>query len=114
MSPSGITSDASSNSTCSFRRRYFRADAAFTKPEVYEYLEEQRVLYTIRIASDGVLEKEIQHLPRRPVGRPPKKPNIWHDDFQYRAGHWVRTGRLGLLSPGLEARWLGVGSAEVA
>ena len=26
-------------------RRYFRADAAFAKPEVYEYLEERRVLY---------------------------------------------------------------------
>ena len=25
-------------------RRYFRADAAFAKPEVYEYLEERRVL----------------------------------------------------------------------
>ena len=24
-------------------RRYFRADAAFAKPEVYEYLEERRI-----------------------------------------------------------------------
>ena len=26
-------------------RRYFRADAAFPRPEVYEYLEERRVLH---------------------------------------------------------------------
>ena len=32
-------------------RRYFRADAAFAKPEVYEYLEERRVLYAIRLPS---------------------------------------------------------------
>ena len=32
-------------------RRYFRADAAFAKPEVYEYLEERRVLYAISITT---------------------------------------------------------------
>ena len=29
-------------------RRYFRADAAFAKPDIYEYLEERHVLYAIR------------------------------------------------------------------
>ena len=28
-------------------RRYFRADAAFAKPDIYEYLEERHVLYAI-------------------------------------------------------------------
>ena len=37
-------------------RRYFRADAAFAKPEVYEYLEERRVLYAIRLPSNEVLQ----------------------------------------------------------
>ena len=58
-------------------RRYFRADAAFASPEVYEYLEEYGFLYAIRLPSNDVLQKEIQHLLRRPVGRRPKKPIIW-------------------------------------
>ena len=35
-------------------RRYFRADAAFANPEVYEYLEERRVLYAIRLPRNDV------------------------------------------------------------
>ena len=29
-------------------RRYFRADAAFAKPDIYEYLEERQVLYAYK------------------------------------------------------------------
>ena len=75
-------------------RRYFRADAAFAKPEVYEYLEEQRVLYAIRLPSNEVLQREIGPLLRRPVGRPPKKPIIWYDEFWYEAGSWDRPRRV--------------------
>ena len=31
---------------------------------------------------------------RRPVGRPPKKPIIWYDDFWYQAGSWDRPRRV--------------------
>ena len=75
-------------------RRYFRADAAFAKPEVYEYLEERRVLYAIRLPRNEVLQWEIAPLLRRPVGRPPKKPIIWYDDFWYQAGSWDRPRRV--------------------
>ena len=75
-------------------RRYFRADAAFANPEVYEYLEERRVLYAIRLPSNEVLQWEIAPLLRRPVGRPPKKPIIWYDDFWYQAGSWDRPRRV--------------------
>ena len=75
-------------------RRYFRADAAFAKPGVYEYLEERRVLYAIRLPSNEVLQWEIAPLLRRPVGRPPKKPIIWYDDFWYQAGSWDRPRRV--------------------
>ena len=37
-------------------RRYFRADAAFAKPDIYEYLEERRVFYAIRLPSNKVLQ----------------------------------------------------------
>ena len=57
-------------------RLYFRADAAFAKPLVCEYLEERRVLYAIRLPSNEVLQREIGPLLRRPVGRPPRKPII--------------------------------------
>ena len=35
-------------------RLLFRADAALAKPEVYEYLEERRVLYAIRLPRNDV------------------------------------------------------------
>ena len=70
------------------------ADAAFAKPEVYEYLEERRVLYAIRLPSNEVLQWEIAPLLRRSVGRPPKKPIMVNDDFWYQAGSWGRPRRV--------------------
>jgi hypothetical protein len=75
-------------------RRYFRADAAFAKPDVYEYLEEHGCLYAVRLPSNDVLEREIQHLLRRPVGRPPRTPVIHYHDFPYQAGSWDRSRRV--------------------
>ena len=75
-------------------RRYFRADAAFAKPDIYEYLEERRVFYAIRLPSNKVLQYEIAPLPIRPVGRPPKRPVILYDDFWYRAESWDRARRV--------------------
>ena len=75
-------------------RRYFRADAAFAKPDIYEYLEERHVLYAIRLPGTEVLQREIAPLLRRPVGRPPKRPVILYDDFWYRAESWDRARRV--------------------
>ncbi len=57
-------------------RKYFRADAAFAKPEIYEYLEGNAYLYAIRLPANDLLYKEIQHLMTRPIGRPPRKPIV--------------------------------------
>ena len=57
-------------------RKYFRGDAAFAKPEIYEYLEEKGLLYAIRLPANDVLYNEIKHLLIRPVGRPSKKPVV--------------------------------------
>ena len=54
-------------------RLYFRADAAFAMPGVYEYLEAKRISYAIRLPANRVLQERIGHLLKRPVGRPPKK-----------------------------------------
>jgi len=50
---------------------YFRGDAAFASPEMYEYLEAEGFLYAIRLPKNQILQETIAHLLTRPVGRPP-------------------------------------------
>jgi len=76
------------------RKLYFRADAAFASPDVYEYLEEKGILYAIRIPANDVLYGEIDHLMTRPVGRPPKKPQVFYHSFSYRAASWNKSRRV--------------------
>jgi hypothetical protein len=76
------------------KKLYFRADAAFASPEVYEYLEGEGILYAIRIKANNNLYREIEHLLTRPVGRPPKKPRIFYHSFSYRAASWDRSRRV--------------------
>ena len=51
-------------------RLYFRGDAAFASPDLYEYLEAEGILYAIRLKANTVLQNHIAHLLRRPVGHP--------------------------------------------
>lgn len=53
-------------------RRFFRGDAAFALPGVYEFLEAEGFGYAIRLPANTVLQSHIAHLLKRPVGRPPK------------------------------------------
>jgi Transposase DDE domain group 1 len=50
---------------------YFRADAAFAKPEIYEFLEAEGIQHAIRLPSNQVLQRRISYLlpAGRPVGR---------------------------------------------
>ena len=75
-------------------RKYFRGDAAFAKPDIYEYLEEKDFLYAIRLPANQVLQAEIEPLPTWPVGRPPRKPIVWFADFKYQAASWDRPRRV--------------------
>jgi hypothetical protein len=50
-------------------RIYFRADAAFAMPEVYEFLEAERIKYAIRLPAN--VQSRIGDLLTRSVGRPP-------------------------------------------
>jgi hypothetical protein len=72
-------------------RKYFRGDAAFAKPEIYEYLG---FLYAIRLPANQVLQAEIEPLLRRPMGRPPRKPVVSFADFKYQAASWDRPRRV--------------------
>ena len=75
-------------------RKYFRGDAAFAKPEIYQYLEKKGFLYAIRLPANQVLQEKIEHLLTRPVGRPPRKPVVWFADFSYQAASWDRPRRV--------------------
>ena len=52
-------------------RCYFRGDAAFAAPDIYEFLESEGFLYAIRLPKNQILQESIAHLLTRPVGRPP-------------------------------------------
>ena len=75
-------------------RRYFRGDAAFASPELYEYLEAEGFLYAIRIPKNQILQECVAHLLTRPVGRPPNHVLRFHASFSYQAGSWGRKRRV--------------------
>ena len=69
-------------------RKFFRGDAAFAIPELYQFLEAEDYLYAIRLPANDVLYRKIEHLRKRPVGRPPKKPIVYLTSFAYQAASW--------------------------
>ena len=73
---------------------YFRGDAAFAKPELYELLEAEGIGYAIRLPANAVLQERIGHLLTRPVGRPPKKPQVFFASFSYQAQSWTKPRRV--------------------
>ena len=69
-----------------FRLFWFRGDAAFAKPEIYEYCEEHRITYFIRLPGNETLDKLVAPHLSRPVGRPPKNGiQVKVVDLQYQA-----------------------------
>jgi hypothetical protein len=71
-----------------------RADAAFAKPEVYEALEERGVKYAIRIPANDILQRDVEELLKRPVGRPSKRPLVEYKGFLYQAAGWKTARRV--------------------
>jgi hypothetical protein len=74
--------------------KFFRGDAAFANPALYRLLEEAGYRYAIRIKANAVLEREIEHLLTRPVGRPSHKPKVFYHSFQYQAKSWHQPRRV--------------------
>ena len=66
----------------------FRGDAAFGKPEVYEYLEQETIGYTIRLSANAVLQRAIAHQLVRPTEWPSQKPIVSDHHFAYQAQSW--------------------------
>ena len=75
-------------------RRYFRGDAAFAKPEVYEFLEAEGYSYAIRLPTNPILQKSVTHLLTRPIGRPPNHVRHTYASFSYRAKVWSKPRRV--------------------
>jgi hypothetical protein len=69
-------------------RLYFRADAAFANPDVYEFLEAERIKYAIRLPANRILQDRIGYLLKRPVGRPPIEVRRFYANFHYLAASW--------------------------
>jgi hypothetical protein len=74
--------------------KFFRGDAAFAIPALYRVLEKEGYRYAIRLKANAVLEREIEHLLTRPVGRPSHKPKVFYHSFQYQAKSWQRARRV--------------------
>ena len=51
---------------------HLTADSGFAGPDIFELCESYRVIYHIRLKSNGVLQREAGHLLTRPPGRPPQ------------------------------------------
>ncbi len=69
--------------------RFFRGDAAFATPKLFRVLEQEGYRYAIRLKVNAVLERQIAHLLKRPVGRPSKKPKVFYHSFRYQAKSWI-------------------------
>jgi hypothetical protein len=76
------------------KRRYFRGDAAFANPEMYEFLEAEGYGYTIRLPAKPVLQGKIGYLLSRSVGRPPQEVRRYYASFSYRAQSWKKPRRV--------------------
>ena len=76
------------------KRLYFRGDAAFANPEMYEFLEAEGIGYTIRLPANRVLQDRIGYLLKRPVGRPPHEARRFYASFTYRAQSWSKPRRV--------------------
>jgi hypothetical protein len=74
--------------------KFFRGDAAFANPALYRVLEEEGYRYVIRLKANAVLEREIEHLLTRPVGRPSRQPKVFYHSFEYQAKSWQRSRRV--------------------
>jgi hypothetical protein len=82
-------------------RRFFRGDAAFALPSIYELLEAAGFSYAICLPANTVLQGNIIHLLKRPVGRPAKEVHRYYANSA--------TGPPVSARPaGLSPRWNGI------
>lgn len=74
--------------------RYFRGDAAFANPYIYTFLEQEDYLYAIRLPANQNLQRALEHLLTRPVGRPSRAPKRTYESFTYQVKSWDTARRV--------------------
>jgi hypothetical protein len=78
-----------------FKLFWFRGDAAFVNPGTYDYCEEYRGTYFIRLPSNANLMRLLEPHLNRPVGRPPKSGiQVKIVDLHYQTKSWKRYRRV--------------------
>ncbi len=88
------------------KRLYFRGDAAFANPEIYEFLEAEGMGYAIRLPTNSILQSKIGYLLKRPVGRPPHELRRYFASFSYQAQSWSKPRRVAARSSGTPASFI--------
>ncbi len=73
------------------KRLYFRGDAAFANPEMYEFLEAEGIGLHDPTAGQPGLAGQDRYLLKRPVGRPPHEVRRYFASFGYRAQSWNKS-----------------------
>jgi len=70
-------------------------DAAFASPGLYEFCEDRRITYFIRLSSNSSLKKLIEPHLKRPAGRPPKGGvQARVVELRYQAEKWIKPRRV--------------------
>ena len=88
------------------------ANAAFANPTLCRLLEKEGHHSTIRVKANAVLEREIEHLLTRPVGRVSYQPNVFYHTFKVAVTRRLfvaildRIERLALPPPDINGRML--------
>ena len=62
--------------------KFFRGDAAFAISAMYRVLEKEGYRYAICLKANAVLDRKIEQLFTRPVGRLSRKPKVFYRSFQ--------------------------------
>jgi hypothetical protein len=76
------------------KRLYFRGDAAFANPVIYEFLEAESMGYAIRLPANRVLQDRVGYLLKRPVGRATHEVCRYYAGFTYQAQSWNKPRRV--------------------
>ena len=61
---------------------------------MHEFVEAERIGYTIRLPTNDVLQRRIGYLLKRPVGRPPHEARRFYASFTYQAQSWSKPRRV--------------------
>ena len=75
---------------------WFRGDAAFAQPDVYDYCESEHITYFVRLSINDTLKRIMEpETSTRPVGSPPKSGvKVQLLEFSYRAVTWKKRRRV--------------------